>query len=158
MRILLLITLLLAGLHAGFFFAWSFTVMNGLDAAAPEVAIQAMQAMNANVRNAPFAVVFFGAPLAAAISTGALLIAGQRRRGLVALLGLAGLAATVGITAGLHVPWNEALAVAVVPGTDDAAAGLWQDYSDPWTAWNHLRFATSLAGTAFLAIAFAMRG
>ena len=52
--------LLLAGGIFGFFYAWICSTMWGLDAADPRVAIAAMQAMNASVRNAVFAPAFFG--------------------------------------------------------------------------------------------------
>lgn len=148
---LLLLAAVLAGLHAGFFFTWSFSVMNGLDAAAPGTAIAAMQAMNANIRNAPFGMVFFGAPVVALAAAALLLI----RRGpgtLAALLGFAGLAATVAITAALHVPMNEALASARAGAPD--AMSIWAAYSDTWTDWNHVRFATSLFAAVCLLIAF----
>ncbi|WP_416897819.1 MAG: anthrone oxygenase family protein [Minwuia sp.] len=155
--VILFAAALLAGLNAGFFFAWSFSVMNGLDTASPAAAIEAMKAMNANVRNAPFAVVFFGAPAVAAAAAIVSMLAGQRRRALLSLLGLMGLAATFVITANLHVPWNEALAVAPIPQDPAQASGVWYEYSAPWTMWNHIRLLTSLTGTAFLTAAFRLK-
>ncbi|WP_417513013.1 DUF1772 domain-containing protein [Minwuia sp.] len=150
----LLASVLLAGLHAGFFFTWSFTVMNGLDAASPDVAIAAMQSVNANIRNVPFGIVFFGAPLAALVTTIIVFAFGSRSAGVLAGLGFLALAATVAVTAGVHVPWNDELAVQTVPATAEAAAQLWAGYSGPWTEWNHLRSLTSLLGCLFLVLAF----
>ena len=152
--LLLLAATVLAGLHAGFFFTWSFTVMNGLDAAEAQTAIAAMQSMNANIRNAPFGIVFFGAPAVALIAAITLVLS---RRGLPALLtiiGFAGLAATVALTAGIHIPLNEALALQDIPATPDKAGSMWRDYSVPWTTGNHARAATSLTGFLFLLFAF----
>lgn len=61
-------TLLLAGAIAGFFYAYSVSVMRGLDAATPQQAIGAMQGINATIRNAWFAPAFFGTPILAAAS------------------------------------------------------------------------------------------
>lgn len=61
-----LIATLLSGAIFGFFYAWVCSTMWGLDAADPRVAISAMQAMNASVRNIVFAPAFFGTPVALA--------------------------------------------------------------------------------------------
>lgn len=49
---------LAAALVSGFFYAYFCSVMVGFATAPPEVAIAAMQAINATVRNAPFAFSF----------------------------------------------------------------------------------------------------
>lgn len=54
------LSLMLSGAIFGFFYAWVCSTMWGLDRAAPQVAIQAMQTMNASVRNAVIAPAFFG--------------------------------------------------------------------------------------------------
>ena len=111
------------------------TVMNGFDAANPHVAIMAMQAINANIRNAWFGVVFFGAPLSILLASLVLASSGRRKAALLAGAAFVGAAVVVSITFMMHVPWNEALAVANIPAERDAAAIVWQDYSDKWTAW-----------------------
>ena len=60
---LAVLSLLHSGAIFGFFYAWVCSTMWGLDAADPDVAISAMQAMNASVRNPIFAQAFFGTPL-----------------------------------------------------------------------------------------------
>lgn len=52
--------LLSAAAIFGFFYAWVCSTMWGLDQVSSRVAIEAMQAMNASVRNAVFAPAFFG--------------------------------------------------------------------------------------------------
>ena len=54
-RVTAVLGVTLAALLTGFFYAWVCSTMWGLDAADPRVAIEAMQAMNASVRNAVFA-------------------------------------------------------------------------------------------------------
>ena len=76
-RILPLASLLLAAAIFGFFYAWVCSTMWGLDAAAPEIAIKAMQAMNASVRNAVFFPAFFLTPIVLALTAAALARAHQ---------------------------------------------------------------------------------
>lgn len=153
---LLLAASLLAALHAGFFYAWSFSVMNGLDVASAAAAIEAMQTMNANVRNAAFGTVFFGAPAVAMLTTVILFLSRRGVSGFLTLLGLAGLVTSVAITVTVHLPLNEALDIQFIPADHIAATRIWTEYSASWTAWNHLRALTSLAGCLFLILAFRM--
>jgi uncharacterized membrane protein len=60
-RLLLVVALLATAIIAGFFYAYSVSVMPGLTASDPVSAINAMKAINAVVRTVEFAVSFFGA-------------------------------------------------------------------------------------------------
>lgn len=150
-------TLLLTGTMAGFFFAYSSSVMLGLDAAGAGHAIPAMQAINLTVRNPVFFVAFFGTPVAA-LATAVLFLAARRPMA-AALFLIAGLVYFLGAllpTALVNVPMNEALATAAVPTDPQAALKLWFDFSVPWTWWNTLRTAFSalsllLVGAAIFA-------
>jgi len=148
-RILPLASLLLAAAIFGFFYAWVCSTMWGLDAADPAVAIQAMQAMNASVRNAVFFPAFFLTPVVLAVTAAALIRDRQRGAGFWFALA-AGLYAAggFGVTALINVPMNEALALVEVPGTREAAAEIWRAYSDPWQFWNQVR--TVASGVAVL--------
>jgi hypothetical protein len=64
-----------------------------------------------------------------------------------AALYLAGLV----LTAAYHVPKNDAL-VLVAPHAAGAARA-WAHYASGWTAWNHVRALTSIAGSASLFVA-----
>ena len=66
------------GTMAGFFFAYSATVSPGLSDADPDVALRAMQAVNASVRNPAFGFAFWGAHVTG-LAVG--LEASARRRG-----------------------------------------------------------------------------
>lgn len=137
-----LLSLLLTGAIFGFFYAWVCSTMWGLDAVDPQVAIAAMQAMNASVRNVIFAPAFFGTPLVLLIT--AALALGQRRRGGALCFLLAALIYAGGgivLTATNNVPMNEALAQ-VNPAAGDAAA-IWRAYSEEWQFWNQTRTAFS---------------
>ena len=118
--------------------------MWGLDAANPKVAIAAMQAMNASVRNAVFAPAFFATP-AVLLLTAGLTFAAKRRDAAwpFAAAGLIYLFGGMILTATINVPMNEALAVLEVPTDPAEAARIWQNYSPEWQFWNQARTLAS---------------
>ena len=136
--------LILSGAIFGFFYAWVCSTMWGLDAADPKVAIAAMQAMNASVRNAVFAPAFFGTPFVLLLT--AVLAFKAGRRGAIWPFGLAGLLYLTGgmlLTMLVNVPMNEALALLEIPEDPGAAARIWRDYSSQWQIWNQTRTLVS---------------
>lgn len=138
------LSLLLSGAIFGFFYAWICSTMWGLDATDPAIAIQAMQAMNASVRNAIFAPAFFGAPVAL-FATSALAFLCQRRPSAIAF-GSAGVIYLFGgliLTMTINVPMNQALALINLPADPETARQSWLDYSVPWQFWNAIRAAFS---------------
>ena len=85
-----LITAIATALMAGFFWSFSVVVMDGLRLLPPLEAMHAMQAINAAVRNALFALGFFGTPILCLLVLLALVLpAGRSVGGLVAALGRA---------------------------------------------------------------------
>lgn len=139
------LSVLMAGGIFGFFYAWICSTMWGLDAADPRVAIEAMQAMNASVRNAVFAPAFFATPFVMLITAavvrgraGVFFAAG----GAIYLLG--GLILTMSV----NVPMNEALALVEVPEDVDAARTIWAEYSPRWQVFNIAR--TIASGVALM--------
>lgn len=128
----------------GFFYAWVCSTMWGLDATDPRVAITAMQAMNASVRNVVFAPAFFGTGVAALLAA---LIAGgagsARGRLLFVLAGLVHLVGAMALTLLHNVPMNDELAAVVVPDSVEAARAIWVAYSGPWQQGNVIRTMTS---------------
>lgn len=149
-RAMALLSLLLSGAIFGFFYAWVCSTMWGLDAADPRVAIAAMQAMNASVRNVVFAPAFFGTPFAMFLAAGLLLRDGFRGGAFgFALGGVIYFAFGLVLTMTVNVPMNEVLATASIPDDIDAARTLWLEYSGAWQLWNTIRAVAS--GIAFLA-------
>ena len=148
---LAVLSLLFSGAMFGFFFAWVCSTMWGLDAADPNIAIAAMQAMNASVRNWLFAPAFFGTPVLLVFA--ALVAARARKRCAAVCFALAGLLYVLGAmlpTMTVNVPLNEALASVAAPLDAAGAQQAWRNYSGPWQSWNIVRAAA--AGVA-LAIA-----
>ncbi len=144
----LLLGLLASALMAGFFYAYSVSVMRGLDATEPLAAALAMRNINALIQTPVFFFGFFGAlvfPLVAAFLV-------TRPVMLLALAGaiVYGLG-TFAVTMAINVPMNDALAAATP--TVENAATLWRDYTGPWTRWNHVRTLTSIIAFALLTAA-----
>ncbi len=143
------LAILLTGAIFGFFYAWVCSTMWGLDQADPRVAIDAMKAMNASVRNAVFAPAFFGASPALALASLAWWLTGHRRA--AAYFGAAAVIYLLFgqvLTFTLNVPMNEALAASVTPSDIDQARTIWAAYSQPWQNWNIIR--TLASGAALL--------
>ncbi|WP_417434760.1 DUF1772 domain-containing protein [Hoeflea sp.] len=143
-RVFPLASLLLSAAIFGFFYAWVCSTMWGLDAAGPAVAIEAMQAMNASVRNAVFFPAFFLTPVVLAV-TAALLMRTGRRGAAIRFALAAGVYATggFGVTVIVNVPMNQALAQVVVPDATEAAGEIWRSYSERCQLWNQVRAMAS---------------
>jgi uncharacterized membrane protein len=157
--VLTVLTLLLAGAMAGFFYAYSMSVMWALDATDPKIAIASMQSINIVVRNAVFFPAFFGTPVVALVAAG--LWRAQGVHDVALLLALAAIAYLVGtflVTIVLNVPMNEGLARATIPAEIEAARTIWESYSTPWTLWNHIRTAASFATLGLVGWALYLAG
>lgn len=147
-----LLSLLSSGAIFGFFYAWICSTMWGLDSSNPTLAISAMQAMNASVRNLVFAPAFFGTPFI--LFTTAMLAAFLRRRSATLIFAAAGLLYLGGgmlLTMVVNVPMNEALGAVAVPQDVAQAQSIWNNYSGPWQFWNTVR-------TVFSGLTLALTG
>jgi uncharacterized membrane protein len=146
------ISIIFAGAIFGFFYAWVCSTMWGLDQADPRVAIKAMQAMNASVRNAVFFPAFFLTPVVLGLTAAAMLLNGSKIPAFCyAAAGVLYLSLGLVLTLSANVPMNEALAASAVPDDIGAARQIWQDYSGKWQFWNQVRtiasgIALALAG------------
>ncbi len=146
------VALILHGAIFGFFFAWVCSTLWGLDQLPPNVAIEAMQAMNASVRNAVFAPAFFATPIVAVIAGGLCAGIGARRAAFLFVLGgLVYLGGGLILTVSVNVPMNEALALVSLPLPVETAQAIWSDYSAAWQVWNQIR-------TGFSGLALALCG
>ncbi len=131
---------LLLGLMAGFFHAFSFTVMPGLDLLTGDAAMDAMRGINVAVRNPVFFATFVLTPVLGFLLAVVCLFTGRRMPGLLLLVSFGVYAAgVVALTASLNVPMNRAL-------TEGSLSGLanWLEWSATWTGANHVRTAASL--------------
>jgi uncharacterized membrane protein len=131
------VALLFNATMAGVFFAFSNSVMPGLDAVAPDEAAGAMRSVNRKILNPAFLAAFTLAPVASLIA-GVLLLTMNGTAAAVCFLAatVVYVLGTVLPTAVVNVPLNNALES---PGLD------WPAYSPRWTRWNHLRTGASTA-------------
>jgi uncharacterized membrane protein len=125
-----------SGLAAGFFFAFSNTVMAALGRVPAPEGIRAMQTINVVVINPVFMTVLFGTAAVSAATIVAALASWDSSYGPYLLGGGAlYLLGVIGVTMAFNVPRNNALARL------DPAEGesYWRRYLSEWTAWNHVR-------------------
>jgi len=161
---LAILSLVFAGAMFGFFFAWVCSTMWGLESTDPNVAVAAMQAMNASVRNWVFAPAFFGTPVLLMVT--ALAAFSLRRRRTATCFALAGLLYVLGAmvpTMTANVPLNEAPALVEAPLDPAGAREAWRSYSGAWQFWNTVRavlagFVLALAGWGLLGMDAAGHG
>ena len=154
-RVLTIIAAVGAGVSAGVFFAFSTFVMKALGRLPTAQAISAMKAINKAAPTPLFMLALFGT---AAVCIGLSIVALRHldQRWAVYLLASSALyLASVVLTIVYHVPRNDALAL--VDPSRPGAAHAWAQYLQPWTAWNHVRTITALAGTTAFILALRAR-
>ena len=146
-----LATALGCGLMAGVFFAFSSFVMPALRRLPAAQGIAAMQSINKLAVTPAFMTALFGTALACVgLAIWAVVAWGQSAAPLVLAGSAVYLAGAIVVTIAANVPLNDAL-MTLCP--DDTAAGRWAGYLSRWTAWNHVRAATSLAAAGLLTVA-----
>ncbi len=140
-----------AAASGGVFLAFSTFVMKALGRLPPAQGMAAMQSINTAAPNPVFMATLFGtAVVGIGLSVGALRRTGETGDVYV-LVGTGLYLVAIGLTVAYHVPRNNALEV-----LDPHAAGsadAWSRYLGGWTAWNHVRTATSLGGAVAFALA-----
>ncbi|GAA1856712.1 DUF1772 domain-containing protein [Myceligenerans crystallogenes] len=144
-------SVLLLGLAAGVFHAFSSFVMSGLGRAGDLPAGEAMTGINETAVRPAFMSVFFGALLVPALTTVVGFVSGDDGAGWLLAATLVYLAGTFGVTVARNVPLNDRLLAA----SDKAAA--WRDYRGPWTAWNHVRTIAGAVATVLAALGLVLR-
>ncbi|MDT0345978.1 anthrone oxygenase family protein [Streptomyces litchfieldiae] len=136
------VTLLLAAAVTGVFFAFSVSVLPGLDAVGAGQAVASMRSINEKILNPVFLSAFLGVPVAAAATGALLLTQGHRAAGLAFLAAAAVyVLGVIAPTAAVNVPMNETLAALGSPDDAERAARAWVEFSPRWTRWNSLRGA-----------------
>ena len=138
------------GLIAGFFYAYACSVTLGLARPPNGQYVEAMQAINATVRNGVFAFSFFGAVLSLLV---ALAVHASRPRSrsfiLVALAAVLYIGGGFMVTFLVNVPLNEGLA-RVGDAAPEVLAQIRADYEGPWNFWNGVR--TVFSSLAFVSL------
>ena len=131
-----LVNLVLLGAVYGVFFAYSNSVVPGLDRGEQEHAATAMRGMNVAIINPRFLATFVG-PVVTSAATGFLLLALDETTS--ALLSLAAavvyLLGSLVVTGRVNVPMNNAL---------EGGTLSWSDFSPRWRRWNTVRTVSSM--------------
>jgi uncharacterized membrane protein len=145
-------TALGAGLVAGVFFAFSGFVMRGLRDAPAASGLAVMQAINRAALRAPLMVTLFGTVLAGLATCILIAVTGAGHALWWAVGGEAVyLVGVVAVTAGFHVPRNNALAE--LDGGDPSALDRWRGIAREWTRGNHVRTAAGAVAAVLFGIA-----
>lgn len=148
MQIVSLVTAIAACLSAGVFFGFSTFVMSAIRRLPATQGITAMNALNRAAPNPLFMLALFGSAIACCV-LGVWALTQRGEPGwLYVLLGAIVYVAGTLLTIVYHVPRNNAL----LRMDPDAAETVryWPSYAAGWTAWNHVRCLTSLAGAVLL--------
>jgi uncharacterized membrane protein len=157
---LLLILTTLAALGcavlAGVFVAFSTLVMKALGRVPAPQGILAMQEINRAALTPAFMVLFLGTTLLCGLLTvWSFLLWGSGSALLLLAGGVTCLVGAFGLTAGYHVPQNNALD-ALDPSRADSVSR-WTGYRRGWTRWNHVRGCASLAAAVLFTVALVLR-
>jgi uncharacterized membrane protein len=131
----LLAATLTTAMMAGFFHAYSFSVMPGLRDTEPAVLVEVMQRINRAILNGWFFLIFVGALVFGAIAVALVAVDGSAAVLIPAVLGLACYLAQLVITGRINVPLNNGLDAAGL--TDPVAAR--ETFEQPWVRWNNAR-------------------
>jgi uncharacterized membrane protein len=145
------------GLVAGVFLAFSDFVMKSLNAASPEVGIEAMQLINRKVYGSLFLALFLGmAPVALFLAVYAFVFLSSAAAAWIISGGLIYVFGSFAVTLVCNVPMNKRLDA--MDHSSDEAAAYWQIYYSKWTAWNHVRTVASAVSMGCFFVGFLVLG
>ena len=141
-----------SGMMAGLFFVFSVAIMPALDRLGHPAGMRAMQAINADIQNPLFLLVFLGSGLTgAALAVSAAWTWDQPGAGYRLAGGLLIALGSLVLTVAYHVPRNNALDA--VDAASSGAADEWARYLRKWVPANHVRTAASAASLITLLLA-----
>jgi uncharacterized membrane protein len=141
---------LTTGLISGFFYTYACSVTLGLGLLPDVRYIEAMQAINATVRNGVFAFSFFGAVVSLLLAFALHAPTYRSRRSLlIALAAVLYIGGGFMVTFLVNVPMNEELARVGNSGPATLAQ-IRAEYEGPWNFWNGVR--TVFSSLAFVAL------
>ncbi|WP_157972468.1 DUF1772 domain-containing protein [Saliphagus sp. LR7] len=155
--VLLLVSAVLGGLMAGFFFAYSVSVVLALRTLSASEYTTVMQEINEKVLNVVFGIVFFGTVVVPVGSAILVVVRGQWTT-LSSQLFLAGLivylVGTFLVTMRIHIPMNDRIAT-WSPGSPPDE---WATVRSRWARWNHVRTMAAVVSFALYIAAIASSG
>lgn len=141
------VSAVLAGLMAGFFFAYSVSVVLALETLSSSAYATVMQEINEKVLNVVFGAVFFGAVVVPVGSAVIVILQGgwARQYGQLFLAGVVVyLIGTFAVTMRIHIPMNEEIGTWSPASPPDE----WATVRARWARWNHVRTAAAVVSFA----------
>ncbi|MEU4237668.1 anthrone oxygenase family protein [Actinoplanes sp. NPDC026619] len=148
--VVLLAATITSGMMAGLFYAYSISVMPALRGADAVVFVEVMQRINRVITNGWFAICFVGALVFPAIATVLYAVSGPAAVLLPTAIGLILYAGQIALTAGLHIPLNNALDAAGRADPERARRA----FEPRWVPGNHAR--TLLCTGSFASLCWAL--
>jgi len=137
---------LTTAMMAGFFHAYSFSVLPGLRGAEAAVLVEVMQRINRAILNGWFFLLFVGAGLFGVVAEALVALDGDPAVIVPASAGLLLYLAQLAVTVKINIPLNNGLDAA--GPTDPVAAR--EAFEEPWVRWNHARtLLCTLAGASW---------
>lgn len=155
LTITLFLAIVLNGLLAGLFFAFSIAIIPALRRVDDSTYVRSFRAINAAILNPGFLLVFCLAPLSAVAVVVLRLLPGGAGLSLWLMVGAVFSVLTFLFTAGINVPLNNGLDRAVID-TESQRAEARARFESRWNRWNHARTLTSIGALSFLAVGIAL--
>ncbi len=138
---------ILGGIMAGFFFAYSASVVLALETLSADAYTTVMRPINESVRNPAFGVAFFGAIAVPVVGAAIVLLRGYwtSQYGQLFLAGVTVyLIGTIAVTVMVHFPMNDDIATWSVESPPDD----WAAVRARWALWNHVRTTAAIVSFA----------
>lgn len=151
--IILFTTVLLNALSAGFFFAWSVSVVLGTKKVGDLIYLDTMQNINREILNTAFFIVFFGS-LITLVATTFLQYNNKTVFGLVLASTIVYLVGTFGVTAFGNVPLNNELDTLTISNINTIELKSFRSYYEStWNYYHGIRTISSMVSFSLLLIA-----
>lgn len=137
---ILLGAVILTGLSAGLFYAWSVSVIPGTKKVADLIYLETMQSINRTILNPSFFIIFFGSILLLSIASIYEFHSSKLAFALMLASSITYLIGTVGVTGLGNVPLNDQLDVLkIAEMSSDKIAEFRQYYESYWNRLHHIR-------------------
>jgi uncharacterized membrane protein len=147
--VIIITSILGAGLVTGLLFAFSNFVMKALADLPSDQGMLAMQKINVAIINPVFMLLFLGTPLLSCVITFAAIQSINEPGSLCLLIGaLAYIVGPFGVTMLFNVPLNNMLASTDLVAADD----IWPMYQKKWQLWNHIRTSIGVVSIVLMSI------
>ncbi|MGH3767680.1 MAG: DUF1772 domain-containing protein [Pseudonocardiaceae bacterium] len=146
------------GLVAGLFFAFAMSVMPGLGRTGATTLVDAMQQINVAILNPWLAISLGGAPVCTLVAAALHLQSGRRAVLLWIVAAFVLYLVALGVTVGVNIPLNDALAAAGPPERIPDLAAVRDSFEAAWVRWNIIRAVASTAAFSCLTLALLRSG